>query len=224
MMWNYFGGKFKLAKEYPVPRYDLIIEPFSGTAQYSLRYYDRNIILIDKYLEIIKLWKWLQSCSKKDILSLPHIELDKTLDDYSWDCEESRTLVGFLISAGDGRPRNKPSLWRAKDHPRSQETKKIEIANSLYKIKHWELICGEYNCIDNVEATWFIDPPYQSSGYQYKYGSKLIDYNILGKWCKERSGQVIVCENDKANWLEFNDLTHLYGIKYKTKERLWYKE
>ncbi len=33
-------------------------------------YWDRDVILIEKYDVICNLWKWLQKCSKSDILSI----------------------------------------------------------------------------------------------------------------------------------------------------------
>jgi site-specific DNA-adenine methylase len=35
-MWSYYGGKSKIVQYYPDPKYDTIIEPFAGSAQYSL--------------------------------------------------------------------------------------------------------------------------------------------------------------------------------------------
>src|SRR3990167_8941757 len=46
--WTYYGGKWKVGPRYPVPLHDTIIEPFAGAAGYSLRYFDRKIILIEK--------------------------------------------------------------------------------------------------------------------------------------------------------------------------------
>lgn len=68
-MWGYYGSKSKIIEKYPPPKFDTVIEPFAGTAQYALKYWDRNIILIEKYDVICNLWKWLQKCSKQDILS-----------------------------------------------------------------------------------------------------------------------------------------------------------
>ena len=72
-MWGYYGSKSKIVNYYPKPIYDTIIEPFAGTAQYSLKYFDKDVILVDKYDVIVRLWKWLQQCSPKDILSLPRL-------------------------------------------------------------------------------------------------------------------------------------------------------
>ncbi|KKK76293.1 hypothetical protein LCGC14_2865080, partial [marine sediment metagenome] len=37
-MWPYFGSKQSLVKYYPAPEYSDIIEPFAGSAKYSLKY------------------------------------------------------------------------------------------------------------------------------------------------------------------------------------------
>jgi hypothetical protein len=218
-MWSYYGSKLRLAPKYPKPKHDLLIEPFAGAAQYSLLHFEKQVILVDKYDVVIKLWKWLQNCSPKDILSLPKINEGETVNSYSWDCDEAKWLVGFIIAAGVSTPRKTPSPWRTTLRPHAQEYKKNEIANSLYKIKHWEFICGEYDCLDSDEATWFIDPPYQNGGSHYKH--KNIDYGKLSKWCKSRKGQVIVCENSKADWMDFEFLSRLHGVKHHTKEVIW---
>lgn len=58
-MWGYYGSKSKIIKYYPPPKFDKVIEPFAGTAQYSLKYWEKDILLIDKYDVIIRLWEWL---------------------------------------------------------------------------------------------------------------------------------------------------------------------
>lgn len=37
-MWSYYGSKTKLVDLYPPPKTDKIIEPFCGSAKYSLKY------------------------------------------------------------------------------------------------------------------------------------------------------------------------------------------
>ena len=45
---GYYGSKSKIVNKYPEPEYGKkIIEPFAGTAQYSLKYWDRDIVLIE---------------------------------------------------------------------------------------------------------------------------------------------------------------------------------
>ncbi|MCC7542451.1 MAG: hypothetical protein IT379_39905 [Deltaproteobacteria bacterium] len=72
------------------------------------------------------------------------------------------------------------------------------------RIKHWRAVCASYETIDTREpATWFVDPPYEDKGRHYPHGSRGIDFDALGAWCKSLPGQVIVCENEGARWLPF---------------------
>ncbi len=67
-----------------------------------------------------------------------------------------------------------------------------KIAGELYKIRHWEIKLGSYDELENEACTWFIDPPYQFGGHEYKCSNKQIDFEKLAEWCKERNGQTIV--------------------------------
>jgi site-specific DNA-adenine methylase len=221
-LWYYYGAKLKLVNKYPKPKHHTIIEPFAGSAQYSLKYWENDIILIDKYDIIIRLWKWLQKCSKDDILKLPILELGQNVEDFNWDCDEAKWLVGFNIVMGAYEPRKMPTKWTTTERPFRQINKLKLIANSLDKIKHWKFILGEYNCVENVGATWFIDPPYMKGGSLYLHNN--IDYQELGKWCKFRNGQTIVCGNDSDTWLDFIPIGNLSGVKHKTIESVWYNE
>jgi len=215
-MFSYYGTKRRIIDLYPSPKYDLIIEPFAGAAWYSLKYFEKDVVLLDKYDKIIKLWKWLQQCSKKDILSLPILKYGNTLDDYAWDCDEAKTLIGFNIGMGSASPRNKASAWTTYLRPNRQPQALKRVAQNLYKIKHWNFVWGDYNSIFNVKATWFIDAPYQDGGSVYKYHD--IDYDNLSKYCKNRLGQTIVCENNKASWLPFTPLVKNNGVKKSSLE------
>jgi 16S rRNA G966 N2-methylase RsmD len=96
-----------------------------------------------------------------------------------------------------------------------------KIAKQLYKIRHWEIKLGSYDELENVEATWFIDPPYEFGGHEYKCSNKNIDFDKLAEWCKERNGQAIVCENTKATWLPFKPMKEMQGTMFKTTEAIW---
>jgi len=159
-MFSYYGSKSKVVGCYPKPKYDKIIEPFAGSARYSLRWYDRDVLLVDKYEIIVRIWKWLQQASKNDILSLPEPKLGETINRDEFDCIEQAWLMGFLVQQGVNAPR----LTVTKYAEKGIRTQKKNIANQLYKIKHWQIQEGDYNDIKNEEATWFIDPPYQFGG------------------------------------------------------------
>ena len=205
-MWQYFGNKGEIAELYPKPKFKKIIEPFAGSARYSLLHFESDVLLVDKYNVVVDIWRWLQQCSREDILKLPRLRQGERLSDYSFDCKEARDLLGFLIGSNVPSPKKQATgiVAHRKNHINYQL---VSIANNLFKIKHWEIRLGDYSDIQNVEATWYIDPPYQVKGGDgYVYGNKDIDYSRLGEWCKSREGQVIVCESLPADWLPFRGL------------------
>jgi hypothetical protein len=226
-MWSYYGRKSKVVKKYPAPARELIIEPFAGTAVYALEYWDRRVELWDKYPVVVGIWKWLQKCSPKDIMGLPSMKGGDHVDDFTFECKEARDLMGFIINQGSSVP--KRSVSKVFGNGKMElliEREKKRIADNIHKIKHWKIFLGDYKDIVNTNATWFIDPPYQYGGeyYHSSVNNKHIDYPSLAEWCKKRMGQVIVCENDKASWMDFKYLSDLSGSKHKTKEVIWYED
>lgn len=69
-MWSYYGSKSKVINLYPPPKFGKVIEPFAGSARYALKYFDRDVLLVDKHDAIVKIWKWLQVCSKDGVFSI----------------------------------------------------------------------------------------------------------------------------------------------------------
>lgn len=225
-MWSYYGSKSKVVKKYPEPTRDIIIEPFAGSARYSLLYWERDIILIDKYNVIIRMWKWLQECSPTDILSLPKMMPGETTDDFNFDCIEAKWLMGFMVQQGVNAPRKTVSkVFGGGKMGKVIERDKQRVADNLHKIRHWKFIQGDYRSVYNLDATWFIDPPYQHGGQYYRssVSNKHIDFPKLAEWSKSRNGQVIVCENTKADWMEFKPLAEMQGSKNRTTEAMWTK-
>ena len=222
-MWGYYGSKGMVAKHYPEPIHDKIIEPFAGTAQYALLHWEKDVTLVDKYETITNIWKWLQNCSEKDILETRRLKYKESVDDFEWDCQERKDLVGFIITGGPAMPKKTASKWKTLIRPNTQNYKLELISKNLHKIKHWKIIHGDYRELDNDKATWFIDPPYIVAGKYYKHSSKNIDYGELAEWCKSREGQVIVCEGEGANWLPFSNLIETRGSVKHYKEKIWIK-
>ncbi len=221
-MWSYYGSKTNLAILYPKPAFDTIIEPFAGAAKYALLHFEKEVILVDKYPLIIDIWNWLKVCSEKDILGLPRtLEMGAKLDDMKFDCEAQKNFYGFVIGCGAQRPLKTAIKRKTIDRPNHINYNLKKIASNLYKIRHWNFICDDYINLPNQPATWFIDPPYQFGGGAYPMSNKNIDFNHLGQWCKEREGQVIVCENTKADWLDFNPIVKQRGSLFSTTEAIW---
>jgi site-specific DNA-adenine methylase len=213
-----FGSKSNFVNHYPPPKHKKIIEPFAGSARYSLRYFDRDILLIDKYPIIIEIWHYLQNATPLDILGLPKIQKGEKVSDYSLSDIEVK-FMGFLVQSSQGQPRNSVGTLDGINVERDLK----RIAKNLFKIKHWKVKQASYHDLENQEATWFIDPPYQYGGeHQYKFGNKQIDFAHLANWCKSRKGQSIVCETTKADWLDFKPMVKNGGSNHtNTTEAIW---
>jgi len=213
-MFSYYGSKSKIVELYPPPKHKRIIEPFAGSARYSLKYWQNDVLLIDKYETIVNLWNWLKSVTPNDILNLPNMGKGEDLRLIDTPIE-AKILIGFCINRGSVSPKNISSGFN------NWNEDKKRIAKELHKIKHWEIKQGCYTEIENETATWFIDPPYQFGGQHYKKSADEINFNDLGIWCMGRYGQSIVCENTKANWLKFKPVIEFNGAYDKTTEAIW---
>lgn len=229
--FGFYGGKWRDSpKQYPTPGYDLIVEPFAGSAGYSVRNAHKDVILCDLDPIVVGVWDFLISASPKEILSLPDLTEGQSVDDLPI-CQEARWLIGFWLNRGVARPRKTPSKWmREEVRPGSFWGDRVRrrLASQVNEIKHWRVIhCSYVDCPVSARATWFIDPPYQTAGKHYAFGSEGIDYSRLAKWCRSRPGQVIVCENQGAEWLTFERLpkhsTKTTRAGRRSKEVVWLK-
>lgn len=219
-MWSYYGAKTNIIDLYPKPIHDKIIEPFAGTARYALKYFEKDVLLVDKYEVIAKIWKWLQKCSPNDILTLPTFKVGENINSFKYDCDEQRMLIGFMVCFGGANPRHVASP-RVRDRPNHMPNRIKFIAENLFKIRHWNIVHGSYEDIENQVASWFIDPPYQVGGHVYNQSNKNLDFDSLSQWCKSRHGQVIVCESAKAKWLPFVPLGQQNNLSGNYKESIW---
>jgi hypothetical protein len=171
-------------------------------------------------------WKYLIEVKKEEILEIPDLKPDQTVDDLAI-CEPAKWLVGFWLNRGVASPRRRPSQWmKDKIRPGSFWGKRVKetIADQLEAIRHWQVYESSYeNCPYSGKATWFIDPPYQQAGKHYTFGSDSINYTELAHWCQSRHGQVIVCENEGAGWLPFKGLADVKTTRRKrlSKEVVW---
>jgi len=145
-MWSYYGRKSKIIKHYPAPVHDKIIEPFAGTAVYSLHNdnWKRDVLIIEKYKTLIDIWEYLQEATPSDILALPDT-LVHGMDIRSFTSlsEPELSLMGFWINHGSTVPKRTVMKWAAK--PGYWGRTKQRIADSLHKIKHWEIVRGDFS-------------------------------------------------------------------------------
>lgn len=218
-MFSYFGSKCILAKKYPEPIHDVVIEPFAGAAWYSLLYCSRQVLLCDIDPIISGIWNWIIQATPKDIESLPELSLGQKLSDVRGLSVEERNLLGFCCGKGRGDPGNQVTGW-ADRYPLMTRLKK-RLRYYVPRIRHWKVINRSYSTLVNRQATWFIDPPYMGAGIGYQFND--VDYQHLATWCKSRKGQVIVCEGREGNWLPFQplDTKQTMGARYRIVEKVW---
>lgn len=206
--FRYYGGKWRAAPRYPPPEHGLIIEPFAGAAGYACRYSDRDVLLIDRSPTIAGIWAWLIGATRSDVLDLPGPPDGGAVDDIDAP-QGARDLVGFWMNNGASAPSKRPSRW-VRDRPDKcgWEWARTRVAEIVDGIRHWKVQCGTYTDAPGIEATWFVDPPYQTpAGRHYPFSD--VDYEHLGRWCQSRPGQVIVCEQAGADWLPFRHFGHV---------------
>jgi len=229
--FQYYGSKWRAALLYPAPEYATIVEPFAGGASYALRYPDHKVHLLEKSPVVAGIWDYLVNVSASEILALPDVPAGATIRDLPIP-PEAQNLIGFWLETGVSHPRPRPCkrmrgpnlskvlFWG----PRVRE----RIARQLDAIRHWRVYLCAYEDVPSpqLRATWFVDPPYQEAGRHYRHGSDKIDFAHLGQWCRDLQGQVIVCENDGANWLPFRYLAstqaNIRGTpKKRSAEAIW---
>lgn len=203
MPFSYFGSKHGLAPHYQPPGFGTIIEPFAGAAGYSV-YWARpgqRVFLYDKDPRIVALWETLMGASAAQVLS---------------DCEEqvaagiaTHPFLTMIEGSGSvraaGMREELVNDWLKVQW--GQARRRILGVLPLVQSGKWSIECCSYETLENRRAVWFIDPPYKpygtAAGSEYREGASGIDYEHLAAWCKARSGQVIVCEQQPADWMPF---------------------
>ena len=230
--FSYYGGKWRAAPRYPGPVHDTIVEPFAGSAGYSTRYYSRRVILCDIDPVICGVWRYILGTTPAEILELPDVPDDGTVDDLEV-CQEARWWIGYWLGAASMTPRARHSPWSKDPEIRRKRPGKYwgralrsAMAKQQPLVAHWELKEGDYReVLDEIgTATWFVDPPYQGpAGRHYRHDS--VDYDALAEWCRTRQGQVIACDQQGAEWLPFRWLDYQKTSRsgQRSAEAIWTK-
>lgn len=225
--WRYYGSKWRIAPRYPKPRHRTIIEPFAGAAGYSLRYPDHDVILVEKYHVIAEIWRWLIAATPDEVRAIPCV--DAVADLPARVPDGARWLVGMCLGLSATRPQaviasvlQRPGRgaiegWTVRMRER--------VAGQVGAIKHWQVIEGDYALAPDIEATWFVDPPYRGkAGRRFVHTSSKLDYANLATWCRSRRGQTLVCEASGANWLPFSGFGTTRGTGGDCSEAIWWQD
>ena len=215
-MFYYYGRKKQIAKHYPEPIHKTIIEPFAGSAAYSLHgdNWKNDVILIEKDKRVASIWEWLiNSATKEEIEALPDLKVGEKSSDFF-----------HIIHAATKQAFYYKTIKITPVLERNWGCSRRYIAKNIHKIKHWKIVCGDYKEAPEIEATWFIDPPYKGHpGTGYEQGSNLLDYDELARWVNSRKGQKICCEGEFGDYLPFKPLITLMGVAGKrSKEKIFH--
>ena len=226
------GAKHSYIDAYPPPRHRTIIEPFAGGASYSHAWgSSRDVVLVEKYPKLAGVWRWLiHEATPADILGLPlfhrlprggvaALGLPPGADGFmrSWMSTSSPNL-------SNDRPTTLVMTTVRGACKWSRRTRSA-VASAVLQIKHWRVVEGDYTDAPDVEATWFIDPPYQGPRLSRQYAAEVGDHGELGRWSRSRRGQVIACDVVGADWLPFRalgvDRKDSPSSRHKTHEAVW---
>lgn len=197
---NILGSKVANAHLYPPPSFSRIIEPFAGGAGYALRHWRREVWLCDVRRSVTEAWQYLIDTPPDEVLQLPLLLPGQHVSELgvcpgaarliAWCADQSMAPKGRLSRWADGES---VAFWSRR--------RRAMAADVAERVKHWLVHRGPYTDLINVEATWFVDPPYAFA--PKAYDTRPLNYPALAEWCRGRAGQVIVCERAGADWLPF---------------------
>jgi hypothetical protein len=201
-VFYYTGRKGRLATSYPKPRYDVVIEPFAGSMAYSLFHRPKMAVGLEVNKRVVDLWRRLCSMTLHEIRALQPPAVGEITTDLYW------ILASASYSALDVRQLKVTSFMAG----RFEFQKRMTIRHIGYAPNHIHYQFGDYWEAPDIEATWFIDPPYETiTGYGK--GNDPLDYGDLAEWCISRRGQRIVCEGPAGTWLPFKKHRNYRGVR-----------
>lgn len=202
---SFYGAKWRIASTYPAPRAgQRVIEPFAGSAGFSVRLAWPDVALYDIDPAIVATWRYLIRATPGEIRKLPILNPGESVDDLSVH-EEGRMLIGWWLNKGVSAPCKTMSAWGRDPRHASQfwsDRIRERIASQVDHLRGWTIEQCSYADTEDRDAYWFIDPPYaNAAGRHYRHST--IDYTDLAAWCRARTGSAVVCENQGADWLPF---------------------
>lgn len=214
-MFYYYGAKHTTAGHYPPPQYGIVIEPFAGAAGYGMHHLLRGnisrLVLVEKDPRVAALWRRLLDMTPEEAAALPIPEAGDDTSDFF--VMTTATSNGVAVSRRMTVTKRMPKLVKS-------QRDRVVAALPIIAGKV-EVIEGSYETAPLVEATWFVDPPYQPhldketsagtscpQGQGYAKGCRAsdLDFTALAAWCRSLPGQVLVVEQQGADWLPFMPL------------------
>lgn len=225
--FSYFGSKYRLAKHYPAPLAGVpVVEPFAGSAAYSVYYDAPEVILYDANPVICGIWDYLIRASVRDISGLP----DKIIEhvDEASAPQEAKALIGFWLAKARGAPATRAGPWSKNFYSETNANVwgpavKARIARQLPNIRAWRVINAAYHTAPAIRATWFIDLPYVTTA-RNTYVFKDINYAEVAAFSLDRQGLVINCDDISARYLAFRPFKETQGVLKKSYEAVYIRK
>ena len=180
----YYGSKYSLARRYAAPHHPVVIEPFAGSACYSVSHDVPRATLLDTDPIICGIWHYSIHASSQEIMRLPDLPVGDSVHNHPLP-QEAKWLIGHWLNFGPKcmATSTSRSLWRLAIRER--------IARQVHRIRDWTIKQASYDTAPDTSATWFVDPPYEVAGKWYRH--PFTEYDQLAGWCQNRLGQTIVC-------------------------------
>ena len=218
-LFPFYGSKWRIAARYPAsgPR---VVEPFAGSAGYSLYHEPRQVALYDLDPVLVGVWDYLIRAPEAEVLALPDLGPGQTVDDLRLP-QEARWLIGFWLNRGSAVPKKTQSSWslrHGRPHLVWGPWARQRIASQLARVRHWTVAQASYEAVPAAPCTptWFVDPPYATQGHRYR--CRAVDRERLAAWCHALPGTVIVCEHPDAAWLPFAPLVNAKSTRGHARE------
>lgn len=131
-MVYYYGRKRRLARYYPQPAFDRIIEPFAGAASYALNgeNWKKDVLLVEKDRRMVDVWEWLiGEATAETIRALPELTIGERSSEFmvivhgvsKMDYCRETTLVTPVMEKN----------W---------EASRRFMINNIHKVKAWKIL------------------------------------------------------------------------------------
>jgi hypothetical protein len=212
-VFYYYGSKHRLARLYPKPIHNVVVEPFAGAAGYGIYHLVRHnierVVLVEKDPRVCTLWRRILSMTPADLRALTIPRPGEVTHDFL-----------FMTAATSNGIARSHKMTVTERQPKEIRRMLRRIGLLLPVVRdRIVLIEGDYQDAPEIEATWFVDPPYQvrpvapgnpktgspqGMGYAAGCDAASLDYDALADWCRTRKGQVIAVEQSSATWLPFS--------------------
>jgi hypothetical protein len=223
-LFPFYGSKWRDSRRYPAPG-DFVIEPFAGSAGYSLWHEPARVLLYDIDPIVVGVWSYLIAASPRELLALPDLEPGQSTDDLDVP-QEARWLIGFWLNRGSAQPKKTQTAYSRRTD-RAQlvwsQRARDRLAAEVHRVRHWRVEQASYEQAPmRSDATYFVDPPYVEKGRHYRCNH--VDHAALGAWVRTLPGQAIACENVGADWLPFESLASIKSTRGRSEEAVYLQD